>query len=79
LIVEHKDRLTRFGFNYLQLLAEEQGKRIDVVNLAEDEKEDLIQDFVSVIYRFSAKLYGLRIAKKKIEEIVKQIVGEKDE
>jgi len=79
LIVEHKDRLTRFGFNYLQLLAEEQGKRIEVVNLAEDEKEDLIQDFVAVIYSFSAKLYGLRRAKRKTEEIVKQIVEEKDE
>lgn len=65
LLVEHKDRLTRFGFNYLQLLAEEQDKRIEVVNLAEDEKEDLIQDFVAVIYSFSAKLYGLKRAKKR--------------
>jgi len=79
LIVEHKDRLTRFGFNYLQLLAEEQGKRIEVVNLAEDEKEDLIQDFVAVIYSFATKLYGLRRAKRKTEEIIKQIVEGKDE
>jgi len=73
LLVEHKDRLIRFGFNYLVLLAEEQGKTIEVVNCAEDEKEDLIQDFVAVIYSFSARLYGLRRAKRKTEKIIKEI------
>ncbi len=79
LIVEHQDRLTRFGFNYLRLLAEEQGKKIEIVNGAEDEKEDLVQDFTAVIYSFAAKLYGLRRARKKTEEIVNQIKNEKDE
>lgn len=73
MLVEHKDRLIRFGFNYLVLLAEEQGKTIEVVNCAEDEKEDLIQDFVAVIYSFSARLYGLRRAKRKTEKIIKEI------
>ncbi len=73
LLVEHKDRLTRFGFNYLVLLAEEHGKIIEVVNSAEDEKEDLIQDFVAVIYSFAARLYGLRRAKRKTEKIIKEI------
>ncbi len=50
LLVGHKDRLTRFGFNYIKLLFEEQGKTIEIVNGVEDEKEDLIKDFVSVIY-----------------------------
>ncbi|MDW8295130.1 MAG: IS607 family transposase [Aquificaceae bacterium] len=78
LLVEHKDRLTRFGFNYLKLLAEEQGKVIEVVNCAEEEKDDLVQDFVAVIYSFSAKLYGLRRAKRKTEEIIKEITGNDD-
>ncbi|MDN5337917.1 MAG: putative resolvase [Thermotogaceae bacterium] len=78
LLVEHKDRLTRFGFNYLRLLAEEQGKTIEVVNGAEDEKEDLIQDFVAVIYSFAAKLYGLRRAKRKTEKIIKELTQEVD-
>jgi Predicted site-specific integrase-resolvase len=73
LLVEHKDRLTRFGFNYIRLLCEKQGKLIEIVNGAEDEKEDIIQDFVAVIYSFSAKLYGLRIAKRKTEKIIKEI------
>ncbi len=78
LLVEHKDRLTRFGSNYLRLLCEEQGKRIEIVNCAEEEKEDLIQDFVAAIYSFAARLYGLRRAKRKTEEIIREITNEDD-
>lgn len=67
LLVEHKDRLTRFSFNYLKPLCEEQRKVIEVVNCVEEEKEELIQDFVAIIYSFSAKLCGLRRAKRKTE------------
>ncbi|MCS7241818.1 IS607 family transposase [Candidatus Caldatribacterium sp.] len=79
LLVEHKDRLTRFGFNYLKLLAEDQGKTIEVVNCVEEEKEDLVQDFVAVIYSFSVKLYGLRRAKRKAEKIVNEIMSNDDD
>jgi len=78
LLVEHKDRLTRFGFNYIRLLCEKQGKLIEIVNGSEDEKEDIIQDFVAVIYSFSAKLYGLRRAKRKTEKIIKEITQDEE-
>ena len=70
LVVEHKDRLTRFGFNYLDTLLPLLGKRIEVVNLADNTKSDLMQDLVSVIYSFSARMYGLRRSKRKTEEII---------
>lgn len=79
LLVEHKDRLTRFGFNFIRLLCERDGKTIEVVNGVEDEKEDLIQDFVAVIYGFSAKLYGLRRAKRKTEKIIQEITTENEQ
>lgn len=60
LLVENKDRLARFGFDYIQTLLETQGKKILVVNNSEDDKEDLMKDLVSVIYSFSARMYGLR-------------------
>ncbi|MGC8678017.1 MAG: hypothetical protein ACP5UF_07390 [Hydrogenobaculum sp.] len=66
------------GSLYLKLLFEEQGKTIEVVNGAEEEKEDVIQDFVAVIYSFSAKLYGLRRAKRKTEKIIKEITQENE-
>ncbi len=73
LIVEHKDRLTRFGFRYLQLFCQEQGKTIEVVNYQEDTKEDLIQDFTSIITSFCARIYGLRRSKRKTEQIIREL------
>ena len=69
LLVENKDRLTRFGFNYIQTLLETNGKKIIVVNNADDSKEDLMKDLISVIYSFSARMYGLRRKKSKQEII----------
>ena len=74
LLVENKDRLTRFGFNYVKTLLETQGKKILVVNNTDDNKEDLMKDLVSVIYSFSARMYGLRRKKTK-EEIINFIEG----
>jgi len=73
LIVENKDRLTRFGFNLIEKLLEMQGKKILVINHTEDnnEKKDLINDLVSIIYSFSARIYGLRRAKNMKNENLK--------
>ena len=67
IVIENKDRLTRFGFNYLQKLLNKQNKEIIVINDTNDDKEDLIKDLVSIIYSFSARLYGLRRRKNRSE------------
>jgi len=76
IVVEHKDRLTRFGFRYLETLLELQGRSIEVVNVAENDKEDLIADLVAIVYSFTARLYGQRQAKRKTEAIVAQLKEE---
>jgi putative resolvase len=73
IVVEHKDRLTRFGFNYLETLLEAQGRTIEVVNMAENDKEDLLADLVAIVYSFTARLYGQRRAKRKTEKIVAEL------
>ena len=73
IVVEHKDRLTRFGYNYLEQLLKMQGRRIEVINLAENGKEDLIQDFVSIVTSFCARLYGQRRSKRKTERLVSEL------
>lgn len=73
IVVEHKDRLTRFGFNYIQTLLEQNNRQIEVVNLAEDDKTDLLEDLTSIIYSFCARMYGLRRAKRKTEFITKEL------
>lgn len=70
LVVEHKDRLTCFGFGYIETLLEVQGRKIEVVNLAENDTEDLLQDVASIVYSFCARLYGQRRAKRKTERVV---------
>lgn len=73
IVVEHKDRLTRFGFNYIEQLLTMQDRRIEVINQAENGKEDLIQDFVSIVTSFCARLYGQRRCKRKTERIIAEL------
>lgn len=57
LIVENKDRLTRFGFNYLKLLLEKNNKRILIINESGNDTKLLMDDLISIIYSFSARIY----------------------
>lgn len=80
IIVESKDSLTRFGFNYLEILAKKQGFEIIVVNPTVIDQEDLMQDFASIITSFCAQLYSRRRAKRIIEEIIETLQkGNSDE
>ena len=76
IVVEHKDRLTRFGFRYLETLLEVQGRTIEVVNMGENDKEDLIADLVAIVYSFTARLYGQRRANRTTERIVQELQAE---
>ena len=73
IVVEHKDRATRFGFRYLETLLALQKRSIEVVNLSEDETTDLLADLTSIIYSFCARLYGQRRAKRKTEQITAEL------
>ena len=73
ILVEHKDRLTRFGFKYIEQSMLMQGRKIEVINNVEDDKEDLIQDFVSIITSFCARIYGQRRNKRKTEKLIKEL------
>jgi putative resolvase len=73
IVVEHKDRATRFGFRYLETLLKTQGRTLEVVNQAENSTEDLLADLTAIIYSFCARLYGQRRAKRKTEKIVQEL------
>ena len=76
LLVEHKDRLTRFGFNYIDTLLKSMNKRVEVAN-ASDENSNLIEDMISIVYSFSERLYGSRRAKH-IKDETKKAINESD-
>ena len=79
LLVEHKDRLTRFGFNYIDILLKSHNKKIEVINLVDNNKEDLMQDFVSVITSFCTRIYGQRKSKRKTKKLIKELEDESKE
>ena len=78
IIVEHKDRLTRFGFNYIETLLKNRGKEIEVVNLSTNDESNLMEDLISIIYSFSARMYGLRRSTRKTEKII-EVLNQKDD
>ena len=67
ILVEHRDRLTRFGFEYIDALMRSSGR---VVLIAEpgELKDDLVQDMMDVLTSFCARLYGKRSAKNKAKK-----------
>lgn len=79
IIVEHKDRLTRFGFNYLEVLLANQGCEILVLNKDVEDEHDLMKDLVSIITSFCCRLYGLRRGRNKAAQIKKRIESNEQE
>lgn len=63
IFILYKDRLTRFGFNYLEQICNKFGTKIIVISEEIQEKsiqEELAEDIISIIHLFSSKLYGMR-------------------
>lgn len=77
LVVEHKDRLARFGVRYIELLCYHIDCELIIFNQQVNNKEDLIQDFVSVITSFCARIYGQRRSKRKTEQLIKKLTHDK--
>ena len=74
IIVENKDRLTRFGFNYIKNFLEMQGRKVIVMNESDENKEqDLMKDLISVITSFCCRLYGLRKGQNKAKKIKQEL------
>jgi predicted site-specific integrase-resolvase len=73
LVVEHKDRLARFGVTYVEVACKHFGCEVEYINNVVGEKEDIVQDFVSVITSFCARIYGHRRSKRKTEQLIKEL------
>jgi predicted site-specific integrase-resolvase len=78
LIVEHRDRLARFGTNYMDVLLKRCGITLDIVNSVEDKRDDLMTDLVAIITSFAARLYGQRRGKRKTEKIIATLQSDND-
>lgn len=76
LVVEHRDRLARFGVEYIEASMQCAGKALIVVNETE-KTDDLVQDFVDVVTSMCARIYGKRSAKNRAARAIKA-AGDED-
>ena len=77
-VVTYKDRLTRFGFEYLEYFFKQFGVRIEVVYGEEpkDTYQELVEDLITIVTSFAGKLYGMRShEKKRFVEGFKKLLG----
>lgn len=68
IVVEHRDRATRFGLNYIEQLMATQGRRLEVI-FPSDTDNDLVDDFIAVITSMASRIYGRRTSKRRAEKI----------
>ena len=72
IVVEHRDRLMRFGVEYVESSLKAQGRNLIIVDSSEL-KNDLVQDMIEVLTSFCARLYGQRSAKQKAKKALEAI------
>jgi putative resolvase len=75
LVVEHRDRLARFGAEYIEAALAAGGRKLVVVDQAE-RNDDRVQDMVDVLTSFCARLYGRRAAKNRAEKALAAAAAE---
>ena len=69
LLVAHKDRLMRFGFDLFQHIATENGCEIIVANQESlSPQQEMVEDLMAIIHTFSCRLYGMQKYKQSIKE-----------
>jgi predicted site-specific integrase-resolvase len=74
--ISYKDRLTRFGFGYLQNIFAKYKTQIVVTNSTEEKdfQNELTDDLIAIIHHFSMKMYSNR--RKELKEIKNQLISD---
>jgi len=74
IVVEHRDRLARFGVEYLEAALSATGRRLVVLDPAET-ADDLVRDITEVLTSMCARLYGRRCARNRAARAVAVATG----
>jgi len=72
IVVEHRDRLARFGSEYVEAALAAGGRRLIVLD-KEEMKDDLVRDMIDVLTSFCARLYGKRSARNKARKAIESM------
>jgi len=72
IIIAHKDRFARFGFDLLQYLCDRNSCKLTVINIESlSPEQEMVQDLMTIIHCFSSRLYGLRNYRKALKKALK--------
>ena len=67
LVLAHRDRLTRFGYEWFEHLAQKHGCELLVLNQERlSPEQEMVQDMMTIVHCFSSRLYGLRHYRKQL-------------
>ena len=78
-VITYRDRLTRFGFRYLEQYFNSHGVEIEVIFDDEEKmpEKELVEDLLAIVTSFAVKLYGMHShRKKRLIEAVKNALRE---
>jgi putative resolvase len=81
IVVEHRDRLARFGVEHLEAVLSASGRRLVVLDPTDptdptETADDLVRDITEVLTSMCARLYGRRAAKNRAARAVAVATGE---
>jgi putative resolvase len=75
LIIAHKDRLVRFGLQWYQRFYAEHGTELLVLNNEQlSPEQEMVEDLLTIVHCFSARLHGLRNYRKNLREALAEDV-----
>ncbi len=73
LLIAHRDRLVRFGYDYFETFCERHHTEIVVINGENlSPEQELVRDLMAIVTVFSARLHGLRSYRKVLKEAALQ-------
>jgi len=82
IVVAYRDRLTRFGLEYLEYFFRQYGVRVEAVlgDEPKDSRQELVEDLIEIVDSFAGRLYGLRSRRKRMlvegfKELLKEVEG----
>ena len=82
ILVEYRDRLARFGFEYLNLFVTAFGGRVETLETADDKtaNEELVEDLMAIVTSFSARIYGKRGGRvaRQVKKTLRGALGDDD-
>ena len=80
IVLAHRDRLVRFGYEWFEKFCQDHGATLTVMNAETlSPEEEITQDLLSIIRDFSPRLYGLRRYKKEIAKFVEAKPSHEDD